>query len=134
MSHKFLFLDKMEKNKTDNMGYIQKDTDVDMDDIKDTVKVANAELLEDGELVEDNELLEDDELLEDYELLEDCELLKIIKNPRSLTGQQLDPTKVLWSIDREIVSQNGNIKKVDLYNPILDYVYKKLFSIETLIC
>ena len=123
---------KMEKNKTDNLGCVQKETDVDMDDIKDTVKVANGELLEDGELVEDNELLEDDKLLEDDELLEDGELLNIIKNPRSLTGQQLDPTKVLWSIDREIVSQNENIKKVDPNYSVFDYIYVKT-NIQTLL-
>ena len=93
-------------------GNIQKKTDMDMDD---TVKVTNVELLEDEELVEADELLEDGKLL------------NVIKNPRSLTGQHLDPTKVLWSIGREIVSQNGNIKKVNPYNPILHYVYKKLF-------
>jgi len=39
-------------------------------------------------------------------------LLNIIKNPRTLTGQQLKPTKVLWSLlDREIVTQNKNFKK-----------------------
>ena len=105
----------MKKNEKDNFGNIQKKTDVSMDDVKDDVKGANSEMLEDGELIEDDKQLKDGEML------------NIIKNPRSLTGQQLDPTKVLWSIGREIVSQNENIKKVQSYNPILDYVYKKLF-------
>ena len=110
----------MKMDKTDNFGNIQKKTDMDMDDIKDTVKVTNVELSEDGELLEDDDLLEDGELL------------NIIKNPRSLTGQHLDPTKVLWFIGREIVSQNENIKKVGPNNTIFDYVYTKT-NIQTLL-
>ena len=44
----------------------------------------------------------------------DPKLRNIILNPRSLTGDQLIPGKVLWCLpDKEIVSQNRNMKKVN---------------------
>ena len=42
-------------------------------------------------------------------LLREKKLLEIIKDPKTLTGQQLQPTKIIWHLPgREIVTQNEN--------------------------